>query len=233
MALDRPYVIHYRRPYRCLFLLVVGIMLTVAGLWYFSQQWRLQQTEKLSALQVQHQQLLAENQRLTERNQQLSSKLNDLHQMQAMQQATDSHLQTELQALQDQVINLNKELLFYQNITQGNATSELQVRELHLRSVAEDPALFHYRIVITQGKKITKAIRGDIQLMLNLKEDQTNSPRLLNEHSLKLRHVQVLEGTLRLKENEQPASLLVKLKQGNKTLAERTFEWEVETAPES
>lgn len=229
--LDKPYVIHHRRPYQCLFLIVLSLAITAAAVWYWSHQWRQQQTENLTALESQHQQLVTENQRLTESNQTLLAELEGIHQMQAMQKASDSQLQTELESLQEQLIQLNKELLFYQNITQGNASSKLQVRELHLRSVQDDPTSFHYRIVLTQGKKIAKAVLGTVELSLTVNSGETTSSRPISEHALNIRHVQVLEGTLKLTENEQPISLQVALKQKTKTLAERTFEWDATPSP--
>lgn len=229
--LDRPYVIHPRRPFRCLLLFLLGIALTVAAISYWGQTWQHKQLDKLSGLQSQYAQMLQENKRLTEENQVLRGQLENINQMQAMQQATDTQLQTELKTLQDKVIELNKELLFYQNITQGNASSELQVRELHLRPVADDPSSFMYRIVLTQGKRITKAIKGDVLITLNLKDNDKGHSRLLDQHALKIRHVQVLEGTLKLAENEQPDSLRVMLRQADKTLAERAFKWEVASSP--
>ncbi|WP_438970761.1 DUF6776 family protein [Methylophaga sp.] len=229
--LDRPYVIHYRRPYRCLLIVLLAFALAGGGTWYWSQQWRLQQIEKLTALQSQHKQLLTENQRLTERNQSLMMELEGNNQLQAMRQATDSQLESELETLQEKLIQLNKELSFYQNITQGTVSSELQIRELHLRSNDENQTLFQYRIVLTQGKKITKALRGKVVLKLTYSTGEETQSRLLNEHALNIRHVQVLEGTVTLTENEVPVSLQVALTQGEKTLTERTFEWDATLSP--
>jgi regulator of replication initiation timing len=229
--LDKPYVIQARTPYRCLLVLLATIITLVIAGWFWSKEWRTAQSDKLISLQNQYEQLVSENQRLTGENQQLASQLENINQMQALQQATDSQLQTELQSMQEQIIALNKELLFYQNITQGNASSELQVRELHLRPVADDPASFLYRIVLTQGKRITKAIKGDVLITLNLAGDGEAQSRLLDQHDLKIRHVQVLEGTLKLAENERPESIRIMLRQADKTLTERTFKWEVSPSP--
>lgn len=231
--LDRPYVIHPRRPFRCLLIALLAVLLTLAAIWYWAQQWRAQQLDKLDSLQSQYQQLLEENQRLSEKNHSLQTTLDNINQMQAMQKATDSQLESDMQALQDKLISLNKELLFYQNITQGNVSSELQVRELHLRQQADDPTTFSYRIVLTQGKRITKAIKGDVLITLNLKAGSKGHSRLLDTQALKIRHVQVLEGTVKLAENEQPNSIRVMLRQDDKTLAERTFRWEVASSPAS
>jgi predicted nuclease with TOPRIM domain len=229
--LDRPYIIHHRRPYRCLLLILLSLTLGVAAVWYWGQQWRAQQLEKLTALQAQHQQLLQENQRLTEQNQTLNTQVTDSKQRVAMREATDAQLEAELQELQQQVIALNKELLFYQNITQGNASSKLQVRELLLRPVADDPSSFIYRIVLTQGKRITQPISGEVLLTLNLADNGEAHSRLIEKHDLNIRHVQVLEGPVKLAENEQPDSLRVLLRQEDKTLIDNTFEWEVTPSP--
>src|SRR5690606_16356195 len=129
----KPYVIQHRRPYRCIVVLLLVIAITAAGTLYWSQQWQQELTTQLKALQQNHDALVQENENLTRENHSLSTTLENINQATAMQQATDSRLQSDIQALQDKVIELNKELLFYQNITQGSASSELQVRELHLR----------------------------------------------------------------------------------------------------
>ena len=225
--LNRPFVIHSRRPYRSLFLIILTIALISIGVWFWSTQWQASQRDQLLALQSQYQQLLNDNQRLATDNEKLSEQLNNINQMQAIQQATDSQLQNELEALQDKLITLNKELLFYQNITQGNVSTELQIRELHLRPIADNPASYTYRIVLTQGKRVTKATKGDVLITLNLSNDGKANSRLLDEHELKIRHVQVLEGMVQLAENETPDSIRVMLREGKKTLAERSFKWEI------
>ena len=215
--IDKPYVIHHRRPYRTLLILLITLAISAAILWYWTTQWQNEQNAQITALKEQNEQLHAENQNLLEQNKLLTAQVNDISRMQAMQDATDSQLQSNLERLQNQVIELNKELLFYQNITQGNASSELQIRELHLRPNPDNPSQYFYRIVITQGKKISKAIKGDVLVALQFNDDKAK-PRLINTHGLKLKHVQVLEGTLNIEQNEQPKSLKIELKQGKKTL---------------
>ena len=149
--IDKPYVIHHRRPYRTLLILLITLAISAALLWYWTTQWQNEQNAQITALKEQNEQLHAENQNLLEQNKLLTAQVNDISRMQAMQDATDSQLQSNLERLQNQVIELNKELLFYQNITQGNASSELQIRELHLRPNPDNPSQYFYRIVITQG----------------------------------------------------------------------------------
>lgn len=226
--IDKPYVIQTRRPFRTFLLLLITLTVSTSIVWYWTTQWQSEQNKQLAELTKQNKILQGENKKLLEQNKLLSSQINDISRMQAMQDATDSQLQSNLERLQDQVIELNKELLFYQNITQGNASSELQIRELHLRANPDNLSQYFYRIVITQGKKISKAIKGDVLVTLNFADDKTK-PRLANKHSLKLKHVQVLEGVFSIEENEQPKSIDIELKQNKKVLTKRTFQWEVST----
>lgn len=224
------YIIRHHRPYRCLLAVLIAAVAVAVGVWAYLDAAHRNERAALSALQSGHARLQAENRELERQARQISEDFGQQGQLLAMQQATSEQLQNELHDLQNKVIELNRELLFYQNITQGNASSELQVRELYLR-VADDVAgQFHYRIVITQGERITKPIEGTVKLTLNLHDDSAPT-RDVGEHSLNLRHVQVLEGSVKLTDNEQPASLHVQLIQGNKTLAQRTFDWEVEASP--
>jgi hypothetical protein len=111
------------------------------------------------------------------------------------------------------VVYLNKELIFYQGITQGNTSSKLQIRELKLSTNNDQPDTTNYRIVVTQGENITKPITGTIQLTLNYDSDK---PRLISDHQLNLRHVQIVEGTLKLEDNVIPKSITVALIQNKK-----------------
>lgn len=228
--IDKPYTIKYRSPYRGLIALL-AIAIVGGGLWYWNMYWQNTQNKSLTALQKENAQLTDINQTLTTSNKALQSELDNSLQMQAIQNETTSRLQQDMQKLQDKVIELNKELLFYQNITQGNTSSELQIRELHLAANAENSRQFFYRVVLTQGKKVSKSITGDIQIQLAFKGNKPK-PRILNNYSLKIKHVQVVEGVIELAGNEQPASIQVILKNGKKLLTKRNFDWEITSIPE-
>lgn len=230
--LDKPYVIQHRRPYRCIIVLFLTVAVTAAATLYWSQQWQQELTTQLNTLQQNHDVLVQKNENLTTENHSLNTILENINQSQAMQQATDSRLQSDIQALQDKVIELNKELLFYQNITQGSTSSELQVRELHLRPTPDNPSVFFYRIVLTQGKKITKSIKGSVELVLNMTVKEKAISRVVKTHDMKIRHVQILEGVFNLEANEHPVSAHIRIKQGNKVIAERNFEWDNALSPE-
>lgn len=216
-------VIKQRRPLRGLFLLLLGIIAgaTALGSWlYFYQtEWQ----KQLSTLQKKHQQVLIDNQRLQQQNTRLSTALTGYDQQVATQKAMSAELEQRLKDLQDQVIDLSQELTFYQNITQGNSSSELQVREFQLRKDGNAPEAYRYRLVITQGKNIKEAIQGQISLAIIAGDDK----REIAQHDLNLRYVQVIEGQLSLSADMQPEKLAVRLTDGNTELASREFDWQV------
>ncbi|WP_292361303.1 MULTISPECIES: DUF6776 family protein [unclassified Methylophaga] len=184
--------------------------------------------------------LIEHNKHLTEqvaamKNQlmQQSESQQNQQQVQAMHQATVQQLQNRLEQLQKKVIDLDKELLFYQNITQGNSTSELQIRDLQLRPEAENPEQLRYRLVITQGKNISEPITGEVMIKLQNSEGEGEEAKTIDlnvtEHPLNLRHVQVIEGVFNLSEISVPEQISVSLRQKDKVLISRNFDWQTDT----
>lgn len=218
-------VIRQRRPLRSIFLLLTGMMIGAAclGGWLYFYQTDME--KRLNTLQTQHQQLLTDNQRLQQQNTQLGTALTSYDQQVATQKVTAEKLEQRLAELQDTVIELNQELAFYQNITQGNSSSELQVRELQLRQDEASPGSYHYRLVITQGENIKEPVQGQITLAIIAGEDK----RQIAEHDLHVRYVQVVEGRLSLTADMQPEKLAVRLSQDDKTLTSREFDWQLAT----
>ncbi|PCJ29893.1 MAG: hypothetical protein COA90_11060 [Gammaproteobacteria bacterium] len=145
----------------------------------------------------------------------------------AIQQATIEQLQLNLAELQQSQLLQDKDLLFYQSITQGQTSSKLQIKELKLYQDTEASDLIRYRLVITQGKKINKPIQGSIRMVLSIDNNGTIEQQKLESHDLNLRHVRVLEGQIKLNENALPISIKVTLVQNKKTTLTREFKWQL------
>ena len=158
-------------------------------------------------------------------NQQQAEQIESHQHFLAIQQATDEQLQLQLIQLQDDLVLLNKELMFYQNITQGSSDSKLQIRELHLRQDIAQSNKINYRLVLTQGKRINKPITGTVIVLLN----KGGKQHVIKEHSLKIRHVQVLEGQIELTDNVTPNTITIHLKQKKKKVLTHVFDWHIET----
>lgn len=216
-------VIKQRRPLRGLLLLLLGIITGAGALGSWLYVYQTEWEKQLSTLQAKHQQVLVDNQRLQQQNTRLSTALTGYDQQVATQKAMSAELEQRLKDLQDQVIDLSRELTFYQNITQGNSSSELQVREFELRKADNAPDAYRYRLVVTQGKNIKEAIQGQITLAIITGDDK----REIAQHDLNLRYVQVVEGQLSLSADVQPEKVAIRLSDGNTELASREFDWQV------
>lgn len=221
MSVLQPYEIRQRRPFRCLVWILLITLLVAAGQWYYHRHISAEQ----AALRAANQQLSTELAELQASYQAISQTRSSQQQLQAMHEATTAQLENRLQQLQQKVIDLNKELLFYQNITQGTGSSELQVRELQLRSDSSDNSQLRYRLVITQGDNISEPISGKVVVSLQADTASTETTDIICEHTLNLRYVQVIEGNFTLPQTA-PAQLVVTLTQNDKSLTSRAFNWQ-------
>jgi len=213
-------------------LLKVVIVLIVIALiiWLYRQQTTGELADKIAILEQENTQLLAYKKSLTEQHESVTEQLLSEQQAAAVQKVTNAKLLQQLNILQDSVIELNKELSFYQNITQGSATSKLHVRELNITADDTQSHYYHYQLVISQGKKISKPIEGQLTLSLIGKVGQDTKTLNINEHQLKLRHVQVFNGHIKLPEDMEPKSIKISLIQKKKTTLSKTIDWQVTTS---
>jgi len=228
------HVIKQPKPLRWLGFILAIIAITFAIQWYANQNSSLAQQQQVEELSQQQQTLrqqlkdqVRQNQQLSETNADLQLKQTEQQHHLAIQQATDQQLQQQLVELQNKVITLNKELVFYQSITQGNTSSKLQVREFQLSADEHTVDSYRYRLVITQGKKISKALTGTIDISIKPKRDSNNESITLKEHTLNLRHVQVIEGLLKIADNIEPETITVTIKQKKKAATSQTFDWQI------
>ena len=228
---DKSYTIHQRRPYRCLLFILLSSALSAVACWFVAQLWHQQQIQQLALLQQQQQTLSHDNAQLTKANQALRASLNSFSQQGAIKAATDEQLSMDVQRLQNKVLELNKELQFYQDITQGDSSSQLQIRELHVSAVAAESNSYVYRLVLTQGARVEKPTEGIIELSLRHGDGDNVTSRLVASHEMKLRHVQVIEGTITLEDEEQAPQWQVQIKRDNTLLSERLFDWGTALSP--
>lgn len=218
------HVIHRPRPYRTALFIISAMLLGAGYVWFYLTASASSVEQELAVTKEREQSLSLENQKLTERLATLTSEFNDQKQYISIQQATDAQLQKRLDELQNKVVHLNKELMFYQTITQGNSSAKLQIREFELhRPSPTQPTQSSYRLVLTQGQKINKPLTGQIKVEVS---DANNKTIQLSEHNLNLRHVQVVEGMIELPKAMTPTSVNVSLIQNKKTTLTQRFDWQ-------
>jgi len=207
---------------------LLSLMIIIATVWLYYQLPTLRELQfETTSLKVNNAKLLRQNKELKRQHKTLSEKLQDSEQAAAIQKVTNKELQLRLTTLQDEVIDLNRELDFYQNVTQGNTSTKLQIRELTLTADSKQENRINYRLVITQGKKITAPITGAIQLFVTGENKALADTIKIAQHQLKLRYVQVLDGQITLAEGFNPKTVTISLKQNTKTTLSKDFDWKV------
>jgi predicted RNase H-like nuclease (RuvC/YqgF family) len=224
-------IISEPKPLRTAIIIACLLLLTIAAQWFYNQAHNKDLFTDVKALEVQlselqdaHASLRQELIKTKRDKQALEQQLTEQQQANVIQQGTEQQLQLQLNALQTQVMTLKKELMFYQNITQGTSSSKLQVREAFITET-ELPNVYLYRIVITQGKKVSKPLTGKILLALNTAQGEDTID--IAEHSLSLRHIQVIEGHINVAENISPESIAIEIIQGKKTRLNETIQWQL------
>ena len=221
------HVIHQPRPLRRALIVLVSVIVASTLLWLYLDSTSHQAREEFADLRSEHQHLLENNQLLQQQYDLTSKKLVDQEQSSVIQHETDKQLKLQISELNNEIVELNRELNFYQNITQGSGSSELQIRDFYL---SPDPAgnnLFNYRIVITQGKKISQAYTGMVSLVLKDSDSKIIKHEKVLQHKLKLRHVQILDGQIELTDSIKPNKITVTLKRKKKKSLSKDFDWQL------
>lgn len=235
MSVFSTFIIRQHRPYLYASLVLIIIALTALIQHYIYLKATQVQQEQIK----QHDQLNDSYRALLLDNNDLSNKLalsnNNLDQHKyeiEVQQATIIKLEQALGTLQEQLTAQNKELLFYQLITQVDRSNELQISEPSLRADSTDPAVVHYQLVITQGAKFYKPLTGKIEIRVNTLHKGRLDPVFLTDHPLNLRHVQLIEGQIQLTEKILPENITIVIMQNKKELLSRSFNWQLSPPPE-
>jgi hypothetical protein len=226
------FIVRQHRPYFYVTVLIVSVALTFLIQRYVYlkethvQQQQIKEYEQLDDL---YQKLRNKNEEMSQYISQSDAQLEDNKYELELQNSTIQQLEQQYSLQQEQLAAFNKELLFYETLTQGDRPNNLQIRELHLRSDPTNSDIVHYQLVITQGKKINQALAGTIEMVSNMPQDKTIT---LAEHSLNLRHVQLIEGQIKIIDHNEPESITITIKQKNKTLLSQSFDWQLSPIPE-
>ena len=226
------HVIHQPRPIRSALIILLAIVITAVFFWLYHLNYNEESISEIKLLKHQTLQLSTDKQSLANKNEQLVKlvqqqkvQLESHQHYVAIQKVTEDQLQLQLVNLQSTIVTLNKELMFYQNVTQGNSDSQLQIRELHLQYDNKNVDFVNYRLVVTQGQRIKKAIAGTVLITFN----KNNEQAIVKKHSLNLRHVQVIEGQIKLTEGITPDTILISLKRKNRKTLTQTFDWHIDS----
>ncbi len=226
MSSLKKHVIAPAKPFRFKLMMLVLSLIPAIAVWVYFTQISTVTIDALAKLEQQQTLLLSENNTLLKERDQLSDELTQQQFYLATEKATDQQLQSRLDELQNKVVELKQELLFYQNITQATTSSKLQVRSLDLTPSINDNTV-KYRVAVSQGQKITEPLTGKVIISL-LMADETS---ISQEHVLNLRHIQIFDGALTIDSTAKPSKIVVSVIRKNKTLTSKTFDWKTTQTP--
>lgn len=213
---------------------VTVLCLIIAALSYFCWQLLEQQAthdERLEATQLEQQRQSQEQADIIGSQQkelsETTSAARQKSQALVIEESTNVQLEKQLSQLQEQVLNLEKELSFYQTVTQGPKTSGLQIHEFQLFvDDSTQPNNLRYRLMLTQGQRIEAPLEGQVMLQLPSSGNDA-SPVILDTIDFKLRYVQIIEGFFTITTNAPPEKIVVILSQGDKPNRLQSFDWKL------
>ena len=224
------FIVSRHRPYFYVIILIAAVTFTFLIQRYvhlYTTKIQQQKVAEFHQLDDLYQHLLKKSKEMEQyialSNSHLEKNKHELH----LQKETIQQLEKQLNSQQEQFASLNKDLLFYQAITQGDRPKKLQIRELVLRTDPDNSDIVHYQLVVTQGEKVNQALTGTIEIVGDMAQDE---PVIIAEHSLNLRHVQLIKGQIQLLDTQVPESISVIIKQKNKTLLSQSFNWQLSPA---
>jgi len=150
-----------------------------------------------------------------------------------IEQHAHTDLSASLAALQDKVLALRRQLATYKGLMQSLEEQGLHIQALTISSTATE-RLLHYRIVLTQGRRMDQLTQGQAQFTIYgiVKGKPTQfkfGPPSKKGHSttFKFRYFQILDGELLLPKDFKPTQVKVTLLPKNHPSkpVERTFDW--------
>ncbi|BAW79495.1 hypothetical conserved protein [Candidatus Nitrosoglobus terrae] len=141
-------------------------------------------------------------------------------------------LSTDLEALQNKIYELNRQLSAYKGLIKSLEDQGFHIQDFSI-SKTVTARLFHYHLVLTQGRKTAQLTQGQAQLViygvLNGRSAQFNLDSLskANAINFKFKYFQILEGELLLPNNFKPTQVKITLypNESSSKLAEKTFNW--------
>ncbi len=172
---------------------------------------------------------------LERQNRELRERIALLERSSEIDREAREQVQTNLSAMQDEVLELREELAFYRGIVSPeDAQAGLRIQSFRL---ASGPAenLFHYRLVLIQAIKHDRRATGRVDVVIHgVREGQPVSlslPELVtgdkDEFNYSFKYFQNFEGDLRLPDGFTPARVDIAVLPGGRAAdaIRRTLEW--------
>jgi hypothetical protein len=149
-----------------------------------------------------------------------------------IEQHARADLSANLVALQDEVLELKRQLATYKGLVKSLEEQGLHIQALTINKTATK-GLLRYRLVLTQGRKMDQLTQGQVQFAIYGILDgkparfELGSLSKGNPTIFKFKYFQILEGELLLPRNFKPTQVKIALlpKGHPSKPVERTFDW--------
>ncbi len=143
-----------------------------------------------------------------------------------------SEVDSNLKALQEEILELREEVTFYRGIVSPvESSAGLRIERFRVDKQGED-SLFHYNLVLTQVLKNDRTVAGDVDITIEgLQEGQPKTMALekistqRSNLKFRFRYFQKFEGDIRLPEGFSPRSVVVEVSPYRKKNITRSFMW--------
>lgn len=212
--------------------LAVFAVATVAGAFEFGRQRAGFDAAEADRGRVQRE---AEIDELESQNRELRERIALLERSSEIDREAREQVQTNLSAMQDEVLELREELAFYRGIVSPeDAQAGLRIQSFQLSSGPADD-LYHFRLVLIQAIKHDRRASGRVDVVVHgVRDGQPVSIPLQelvtggkDELSYSFKYFQDFEGDLRLPSGFTPARVDIAVLPGGRATdaIRRTVEW--------
>ncbi|QBQ53467.1 DUF6776 family protein [Nitrosococcus wardiae] len=169
---------------------------------------------------------------LQQENIHLRERLAQIQRELEVEQHARADLSANLVNLQEEILGLKRQLATYKGLVKSLEEQGLHIQDLTFSKTATE-RLLHYRLVLTQGRKVDRLAQGQVHLViqgiLEGKSARFGLDTLSkgNPVTFRFKYFQILEGELLLPRNFKPTQVKIALlpEDNPSKLVERTFEW--------
>ena len=236
MSGDRKILV-YQPVYAWLGLAVVMVFLATAAYLLFESGIRYS-GERVERLTQQLDSIEGSYEALQQANTELQEQLAVLKRSSEIDRRATREVRNEYAGLREQVMELRKQLAFYQGIVSpGDARPGLRIQRFHLEPTQEEGGFF-FSLTLTQVKRNERYVRGVVEMEIEGLED--GKPKVLEFRKLaagnskvlnfKFRYYQNFEGEIRIPAQFKPQQVRILLKpkgKGQPPGIEETMDWPV------
>ncbi|KFI23225.1 DUF6776 family protein [Nitrosococcus oceani] len=169
---------------------------------------------------------------LQQENSRLRKHLARLQQELEVEQYTRADLNANLVNLQDEMLELTRQLSIYKGLAESLEEQGIHIHDLKFSKTATE-RLLHYRLVLTQGRRMDHLTQGQVHFAIHgvLKGKpvrfELDTLSKGNPLRFKFKYFQILEGEVFLPKNFKPTRVKIALlpEEHPSKAVEQTFSW--------